>query len=124
LGKVFTRIIKKVKKEEDTSLRNKDSSSVSSFSTFSPIKKYLKAFVLHSLQDLDTIESEVESGNIMIVRVGPLAEKSLEDVKLAVSKMNRFTEKIGGDIARLGEERIVITPSYIKIWRKKSNGVV
>ena len=124
LGKVFTRIIRKVKKEGDTSLHNKDNSAVSSFSTLSPDKNYLKAFVLHSLQDLDKIESEVESGNIMIVRVSPLAEKSVEDVRLAVGKLNRFTEKIGGDIARLGEERIVITPSFIKIWRKKSNGVV
>jgi SepF-like predicted cell division protein (DUF552 family) len=124
LGKVFTRIIRKVKKGGDTSLHNKDNSSVSSFSTLSPDKNYLKAFVLHSLQDLDKIESEVESGNIMIVRVSPLAKKSVEDVKLAVGKLNRFTEKIGGDIARLGEERIVITPSFIRIWRKKSNGAV
>jgi SepF-like predicted cell division protein (DUF552 family) len=124
LGKVFTRIIRKVKKGGDTSLHNKDNSSVSSFPTLSPDKNYLKAFVLHSLQDLDKIESEVESGNIMIVRVSPLAKKSVEDVKLAVGKLNRFTEKIGGDIARLGEERIVITPSFIRIWRKKSNGAV
>jgi hypothetical protein len=30
----------------------------------------------------------------------------------------RFAESIGGDIARLGEERIVICPANVKIWRE------
>jgi SepF-like predicted cell division protein (DUF552 family) len=30
-------------------------------------------------------------------------------------------KKIGGDIARLGDERLVITPPLIKIWKEKQN---
>jgi len=51
--------------------------------------------------------------------VTPLADKSIEDVKRAVNELCEFVESIGGDIARLGEERIVICPSHVKIWREK-----
>jgi SepF-like predicted cell division protein (DUF552 family) len=34
-----------------------------------------------------------------------------------VEDLYEFSVSAGGDIARLGEERIVITPPGIKIWR-------
>jgi hypothetical protein len=80
---------------------------------------YLKAMPLRSLHDVETIKREVEAGNILILKVSPLARKSVEDVKQAISELCEFTESIGADIARLGEERVVITPPSIKIWREK-----
>jgi len=85
-----------------------------------PAKIYLRALLLRSLDDVETIKREVKSGNILILRISALAEKSVEDVKRAVDELCRFTESIGGDIARLGEERVVITPSSVRIWREKS----
>ena len=55
----------------------------------------------------------------MIIRVSPLAEKSIDDVKRAVGELSEFAELIKGDIARLGEGRIVLTPSFVRIWREK-----
>jgi SepF-like predicted cell division protein (DUF552 family) len=74
---------------------------------------------LRDLVDLDNIKSEVNNGNILILKITPLANKSIADVSLAVNELYAFTESIGGDIARLGEERIVICPQKIKIWREK-----
>jgi len=85
-----------------------------------PEKIYLKAMPLKSIEDLDLIKQEVKSGNILIIRVSPLAKKSIDDVKRAVSELCDFIESLGGDIARLGEERIVITPSSVRIWREKT----
>jgi hypothetical protein len=75
---------------------------------------------LRSLSDLDTIRREVESDNILILKVTPLANKSIEDIKKAVNELCEFVKAIDGDIARLGEERIVITPSGVRIWREKT----
>lgn len=88
-----------------------------------PEKVYLKALPLRALEDIEMIKQEVKSGNILILKVSPLAKKSLDDVKEAVSQLIEFTQSVGGDIARLGEERVVITPSFIRIWREnhKSN---
>jgi hypothetical protein len=85
-----------------------------------PSKTYLKAMPLRELSDLENIKTEVKNGNIIILRVTPLASKSIEDVKTAVNDLYQFAESIGGDIARLGEERVVICPKTIRIWREKS----
>ena len=86
-------------------------------STQPPAKIYLRALLLRDLNDVETVKREVNDGNIMILRISALAEKSAEDVKIAVDDLCHFTELIGGDIARLGEERVVITPSSVRIWR-------
>jgi SepF-like predicted cell division protein (DUF552 family) len=88
--------------------------------TEAPSKTYLKAMPLRELSDLENIKTEVKNGNIIILRVTPLASKSIEDVKSAVNELYQFAESVNGDIARLGEERVVICPKTIRIWREKS----
>ncbi|MGB9959827.1 MAG: cell division protein SepF [Candidatus Bathyarchaeales archaeon] len=84
-------------------------------------KTFLKAMPLRDLADLDAVKNEVRSGNILILRITPLANKNVEDVKRAVNELCEFATSIGGDIARLGEERIVICPPNVKIWREKAS---
>lgn len=85
-----------------------------------PGKTYLKAMPLRDLADLEVVKGEVNSGNILILRITSLANKSIEDVKRAVNELCDFVESIGGDIARLGEERVVICPPDVRIWREKT----
>ena len=86
-----------------------------------PSKTYLKAMPLRELSDLENIKNEVKNGNIIILRVTPLASKSIDDVKNAVNELYEFAESIDGDIARLGEERVVLCPKSIRIWREKTS---
>ena len=88
--------------------------------TETPSKTYLKAMPLKELTDIENVKNEVKNGNIIILRVTPLANKSIEEVKTAVNQLYEFTESVGGDIARLGEERVVICPKNIRIWREKT----
>jgi len=83
-------------------------------------KTYLKAMPLKELADIEKVKVEVKNGNIVILRVTPLANKSLDDVKNAVNDLYKFSEEVAGDIARLGEERVVICPKNIRIWREKA----
>jgi SepF-like predicted cell division protein (DUF552 family) len=84
-------------------------------------KTYLKAMPLRDLSDLESMKNEVNSGNILIIRITPLASKSIEDVRSAVNELTQFVESVGGDIARLGEERVVICPQNVRIWREKTS---
>jgi SepF-like predicted cell division protein (DUF552 family) len=107
-------LFRKPKKEEDhktTSTSQEDKEVLN--------KTYLKAMPLRDLSDLEAIKNEVKNGNVLILRITPLASKSIEDVKRAVNELYEFAESIGGDIARLGEERVVICPQNIRIWREK-----
>jgi len=83
-------------------------------------KTYLKAMPLRDLSDLNVVKNEVNSGNVLILRITPLASKSIEDVKRAVNELCEFVDLVGGDIARLGEERVVICPPNVRIWREKT----
>jgi len=83
-------------------------------------KTYLKAMPLKDIADLESIKTEVSNGNIIILKITPLANKSIPDVSKAINELYNFVETIGGDIARLGEERIVICPPKIRIWREKT----
>lgn len=103
-------LLRKPKKEEKQPEQKNDSSG----------KTYLKAIPLRDLADLDNIKNEVKSGNILILRITPLASKSIEDVKRAVNELCEFAESINGDIARLGEERVVVCPQNVRIWREKT----
>ena len=87
----------------------------------SNVKVYFKALSVGQLSDIELIKTEINLGNIVVAKITPLAKKSIEDTAKAVDELCTFVEKLGGDIARLGEERLVITPPSIKIWKEKEN---
>src|SRR5713101_7945428 len=81
---------------------------------------YVKALPLQELDDVETIKGEVRTGNILIVRITPLARKSVEETKLAITELTDDKRSVGRDIARLGEERNGITPAGVRVWRKEA----
>ncbi|MGQ9514268.1 MAG: cell division protein SepF [Thermoproteota archaeon] len=97
-------------KEAGTEVKNKQPSA----------QIYIKASPLNDLSDIDGIKEEVSTGNIVILKITPLARKSFDDTKKAIHELSEFVIGIDGDIARLGEERIVVAPSGVKIWREKT----
>ena len=78
---------------------------------------YLKATTLRDVSDISAVKEDVKNHMILIIRVTPLAQKDLEELRKVVEDLYSYTQSAGGDIARLGEERIVITPPGVKIWR-------
>jgi len=80
-------------------------------------KMYLRSFPLTTINDIEKIKAYVESNSIVIIRITPLANKDVKQLKDAVQSLYTFVESINGDIARLGEERVVITPPGVEVWR-------
>jgi uncharacterized protein len=124
-------IFRKSKKEEEPKMEEKPAQTPNPTPQTAPealptenkateAKTYLKAMPLRDLADLENIKAEVNNGNIIILKITPLANKNILDVSTAVNELYTFAEEIGGDIARLGEERIVICPPKIRIWREKT----
>jgi hypothetical protein len=85
---------------------------------------YVKAFPLREPTDVPRIKAEIIEGNILIVKITPIAKRSVEETKSAISELVDFVKSIQGDIARLGEERIVMTPPTVKVWRGRENARV
>ena len=78
---------------------------------------YLKALPLRDREEVADIKKNISSNFIVILRITPLAQKDIEELRKAVEELYDYAISIGGDIARLGEERIVVTPPGVKIWR-------
>jgi len=118
LGEALAKVFGKSKRVEEPVMGEEEKPVEAAVEV--PEKVYLKALPLRDLEDVEMIKQEVKSGNVLILKVSPLAKKSIDDVKTAVSELLEFTQSVGGDIARLGEERVVITPAFIRIWREKA----
>jgi uncharacterized protein len=78
---------------------------------------YLKAVTLKSISDVTDIKKDAKKEMIIILRVTPLAHKDVEELRKAIEDLYKYVQSSGGDIARLGEERVVITPPSVKIWK-------
>jgi SepF-like predicted cell division protein (DUF552 family) len=78
---------------------------------------YLKAITLRDTSDVASIKNDAKKQTIVILRVTPLAQKDVEGLRMAIDELYGYVQSIGGDIARLGEERVVLTPPGVKIWR-------
>ncbi len=78
---------------------------------------YLKAMTLRDPSDIHSIREDVKKGMILILRVTPLAQKDVNQLRKTVEELYSITKTTGSDIARLGEERIIVTPPGVKIWK-------
>jgi len=125
LGKVIDRIVSKVKGDgeppaEKPAPEAPPAPEQGPASASPPPKTvYVKTLTLDSLEELDKVGSELETGNIAIIRLTPMLDRDLDDVNRAVRKLKKTVNEIGGDIASLGEDRIIVTPSRVKIWRER-----
>ncbi len=72
---------------------------------------------LQMLSDADRIIKKVRSGNIVIARIKELKEQNLDELKHSISKIRTSCSMFNGDIAGVGEEWIIVTPSTAKIHR-------
>ena len=78
---------------------------------------YLKAITIRDSSDIHTINEDIKKGMVLILRVTPLAQRDVEKLRNIVEELYVIARDSGADIARLGEERIVVTPPGVKIWK-------
>ncbi len=80
-------------------------------------ERYMKVYKLKGFVDVDTAARELGDGNIIILDVKPLAERSMNELKHAVDELKDICVSMGGDIAGISEYHLILTPPTIKIER-------
>lgn len=78
---------------------------------------YLKAITIRDPSDIHTIKEDIKKDMILILRVTPLAQKDVDKLRKVVEELYTIAKSSNADIARLGEERIIVTPPGVKIWK-------
>jgi len=85
------------------------------------VKMYVKTAELTGLYDIPELKREIYAGNLLILDISlakhdkVLIEKAIKDLKLA-------TLDVGGDIAGIGEDQVIVAPGGVKIDREKVGG--
>ena len=80
-------------------------------------KLLIKVKTLSEFRDVETIQQEVRSGNIVFVRIKPLKERDMMELKRAIDKLRKTCTAIDGDIAGVDEDYVVVTPAGVRIHR-------
>lgn len=81
-------------------------------------KVIVRPFNLSDFQDIKPILDSLREGyTICLVNIRPLKDKDLVELKRAINKLKKTCDAVEGDIAGFGEDYIVITPNFAKIYR-------
>jgi SepF-like predicted cell division protein (DUF552 family) len=80
---------------------------------------YVKPVKLRGLSDVQRINQELNEGNIVLGDITPLLSRDPQELKRAIDQLKGICRGIGGDIIGIGESKILVTPTNIRIYRKK-----
>ncbi len=91
------------------------------FAQFDTPARSIKVCKLKGFADVDIAARELSEGNIVIIDIKPLADRSMNELKHAVDEMKDIAISMGGDIAGLTEFHLILTPPNVKIDRETTD---
>lgn len=80
-------------------------------------KFLIKIRTLGDFADTEAIQNDIRQNNIIFVKIKPLKDKDITELKRAVDRLRKTCLAINGDIAGIDEDFLVITPEAVKIHR-------
>ncbi|MGI0141769.1 MAG: cell division protein SepF [Candidatus Micrarchaeales archaeon] len=83
-----------------------------------PADMYIKPVSITSEADVKLIQDELGRKNIILLNIEEI-NKRPNTRNSIVSSLKAYAAKINGDIAQIDETRILITPSKVKIIKKR-----
>lgn len=94
-----------------------------SFDETNPLqgKGMVKYAEIYRYEDLSAVTQPVYNGNILLIDYSALSNDSLT-LKRITNELKAVSRDINGDVAAIGKNIIVVTPSGIKVDRQKIKG--
>lgn len=83
-----------------------------------PADMYIKPVSISSEDEVKSVEDEVSKKNIILLDITELNKRPTTRSNV-ISELKRFTAKINGDIGQIDQTRILLTPTKIKIIKRK-----
>ena len=83
-------------------------------------KVVVRPYVLEDFSNVKEILDTLREGyTIALINIKPLKDKDLVELKRSINKLKKTCDAIKGDIAGFGDDYIVVTPSFARIYRSK-----
>jgi len=83
-----------------------------------PADMYVKPVTIVSEDDVRVIESELEKKNIILMNIEELNKRPTTRNNV-ITQLKNYVTKVNGDIAQIDDNRILVTPSKVKIIKRK-----
>ncbi len=80
---------------------------------------YVKPMTLENPNDIKAVFEEINKRNIVLLNFGPMMVRNKNRLKQTVSEIKSKVLELNGDIARITEEKIIVTPSKVKIVKRR-----
>jgi SepF-like predicted cell division protein (DUF552 family) len=79
---------------------------------------YVKPIALQTDADVKAVEEELKQKNIVLLNIGPIA-RNPPRLKAAIASLKAFVHGINGDMGRIDEDKILLTPHNVKIVKRR-----
>jgi len=86
-----------------------------------PAKMHVRVGEIQRYEDLKEFTDYVYGGNVLILDFSPIAEEEVI-LKRITNDLKKLTKEINGDVAGIGNNLMIISPSNVKIDRRKLRG--
>jgi uncharacterized protein len=83
-----------------------------------PADHYIKPVALQQQTDVELIKKELSSNNIILMNISEMAKRP-NTLKAVIDDLKVYVDKMNGDIARIDQDKIILTPGKIKIIKTK-----
>ena len=86
-----------------------------------PAKMHIKVAELHRYEDLGDMTNYVYNGDILLLDFTPIANDSLA-LRRITNELRSISRDIGGDLAGISKNLLIVTPEGVRIDRTKIKG--
>jgi len=86
-----------------------------------PAKMHVRIGEIQRYEDLKEFSDYIYGGNLLILDFSPIAEEEVI-LKRITADLKKLTGEINGDIAGIGNNLMIVSPSEVKIERRKLRG--
>ena len=84
-------------------------------------KMHVRVGEIQRYEDLKEFTDYVYGGNLLILDFSPIAEEEVI-LKRITQDLKKLTNEINGDIAGIGNNLMIVSPSDVKVERRKLRG--
>lgn len=108
-------VIKVTKKKEETEEEGYVELEPSAFREEARVNVRIES--IEDFVDADRIQALVREGNVVFLKIRKLRERDMSELKRVVDRLKKTCTAMGGDIAGVDEDYLILTPNFAKVYR-------
>ena len=80
---------------------------------------FVKPLTLNRPEDAQIAVNEAKAGNIVLLNIADLSKRNAIKLKELIMEIKTGVQALDGDIARISQDKIIVTPSKVKIVKRR-----